>query len=159
MPNPPVNIRNALQAFTAIGGVDIDNGAGQGNIQVGIVGAVFLSPSTTINTLTDLNTVRGFASFTVVGAGNADNLVPKAVKYYAYTVTSLGATTWDVRLEISINGAANWTQIGTPHTNVTGSGIILFVTAPTPADLIRFRCAGITVVGPAQVNCNYTAAP
>jgi hypothetical protein len=66
--------------------------------------------------------------------------------YFAVQVKGTGAaaTTWDVRLEGSLNGT-NFSQI-LAHTNTTGDGAVLWSGATSSVSrYFRSRCAGLVL--------------
>lgn len=64
--------------------------------------------------------------------------------------TGAGATTWDIRLEGSLDGV-NFSQI-LQHTNTTGDGAVLWIgSSSAPSLYFRSRCAGLVLGGASNV--------
>ena len=88
-------------------------------------------------------------TYTTTGNGVTVTTSSNPFNTYALQVVGTGAaaTTWDVRLEGSLDNV-NFTQI-LQHTNATLNGVVVFSgTLLAPALYIRSRCAGLTL-GPA----------
>lgn len=91
-------------------------------------------------------------TFTATGNGATQNVNGLGIKSFALQVTGTGATptSWDVRLEGSLNGTV-WTQI-LQHTNVTGDGVTVFSGAPlSPVKFMRSRVAGLVLGGATNI--------
>jgi hypothetical protein len=85
-------------------------------------------------------------TFVAAAAGTAIN-TGAGYKHYGIVVTATGAvTSWDVRLEVSVNGSA-FTQV-IQHTNVDGSGVNKWnpTTIPAAAGIaFRSNCVGLVL--------------
>lgn len=84
-------------------------------------------------------------TYTATGNGEVLDLTRAPLKSFSIQVTGTGAaaTTWDVRLEGSLDNA-RFSQI-LQHTNVTGNGEVLWATAATPCLYVRSRCSGLVL--------------
>lgn len=84
-------------------------------------------------------------TFTTTANGTTVNHAGMAFKYFTVLVKGTGAaaTTWDVRLEGSLDGT-NFTQI-IQHTNTDGDGVNKPATLPTVYNYFRSRCAGLVL--------------
>lgn len=108
-----------------------------------------VQPGNTANTTPWL--VAQFSSnradtFTSAANGTTIDVSTKPTKSYAIAVKGTGAsaTTWDIRLEGSLDNT-NFTQI-LQHTNTTGDGVVLFSGAVLgPALYIRSRVAAVVL--------------
>ena len=88
-------------------------------------------------------------TYTATGNGTTINVTANPLQSFTLQVkgTDAAATTWDVRLEGSLDNA-NFSTILT-HTNATGDGAVLWAGAVlSPLLYFRSRCAGL-VLGPA----------
>jgi len=91
-------------------------------------------------------------TFTTAGNGVTVDVSANPLKSFSVQVTGTGAaaTTWDVRLEGSLDNV-NFTQI-LQHTNVTGDGAVQFGGAAlAPARFFRSRAAGLTLGGATNI--------
>jgi hypothetical protein len=89
-------------------------------------------------------------TFTVAASGTAVNISVHPFRDYSIQVTATGAvTSWDVRLEGSIDGVT-YTQI-VQHTNADGTGITKASANRFPAMFFRSRCAAIVLGGGTNV--------
>ena len=91
---------------------------------------------------------------TYTGTGNGTTVTASSNPFKAYGIqikgTGAAATTWDVRLEGSLNNS-QFTQI-LQHTNTTGDGEVLFSgSLSAPSLYIRSRCAGLVLGGATNV--------
>lgn len=85
-------------------------------------------------------------TYTSTGNGTTVNVSTDPLESFSVQVkgTDAAATTWDVRLEGSLDGT-NFTAILT-HTNTTGDGVVLFSgTTDSPCLYFRSRCAGLVL--------------
>jgi len=99
------------------------------------------------------NVAHSTRSDTFIATGSGVTVTPSsASQSYALQVTGTGATatTWDVRLEASLDGVT-FTTILT-HTNVTGDGVTIFSGASlSPATRFRSRVAGLVLGGATNI--------
>ena len=108
-----------------------------------------VQPGNTANTTPWLqqgpSSTRG-DTYTATGNGTTVNLTANPLQTFGVQVKGTGAaaTTWDVRLEGSLDGT-NFTQI-LQHTNTTGDGAIVFSGASYyPSLYFRSRCSGLVL--------------
>jgi len=89
--------------------------------------------------------------FTATGNGTAVIMTLNPCRDYAIQVKGTGGapTTWDVRLEGSLDGV-NFSQI-IAHTNVSGDGVVAFSIDPAPCLYFRSRCAGLVLGGASNI--------
>lgn len=85
---------------------------------------------------------------TYTGTGNGTTVTATSAPISVFAIqvkcTGVAATSWDVRLEGSLDGV-NFTQI-LAHTNVTGDGVVLWLGAVTsPCLYFRSRCVGLVL--------------
>jgi hypothetical protein len=152
-----------------IAGVTTGGGGGFIDVKVSPSGAIQIGG--TIDTITTLPLPSGAATeatqaaqmsrtdtfktrsdtFTTTTNGTIIDCSASPMSAYAIQVTATGAvTSWDVRLEASLNGTT-FTTILT-HTNVTGDGITLWTgTLEAPALYFRSRTAGLVLGGGTNV--------
>ncbi len=124
------------------------NSDGSGGLAVNLISA---------NGLLDIATHKGdvYGSDLYVGTGNGTPVNQpngSSLKSFSMVVTGSGAaaTTWDVRLEGSID-STNYSQI-LQHTNATGDGATVFSGAVlSPCRFFRSRCAGLTLGGASDI--------
>lgn len=159
-------------ARTAIATEGINNGRGA---QSGIViegvasgtpvpvsGTVTASGAATQTTLAALLAQQGEAlqadTFTGTGGGLSLSLVGYAAKYYTLSVFPTGAvTSWDVRMEVSIDGLA-WVEVAA-HTNAApGASIPVFSSTPKLARVARARCAAVVLGGGTNIITSIVAS-
>lgn len=91
-------------------------------------------------------------TFTGTANGVAVNITTAPLSTFSIQVkgTGAGATTWDIRLEGSLDGV-NFSQI-LQHTNTTGDGAVLWIGASSaPSLYFRSRCAGLVLGGASNV--------
>lgn len=92
-------------------------------------------------------------TFTATGSGTTIDASGAPVKSFAIQVKGTGAsaTTWDVRLEGSLDNTT-WTQI-IQHTNTDSDGTVKWQLAgiATPILYFRSRCAGLVLGGASAV--------
>mgnify|MGYP001582985064 CR=1 FL=1 len=91
---------------------------------------------------------RATTNFTYIATGNGSTIdvSTRPTRAYAIQVVGTGAaaTTWDIRLEGSLNNS-NFSQI-LQHTNTTGDGAVLWSGSTlSPSLYIRSRTAGLTL--------------
>jgi hypothetical protein len=86
-------------------------------------------------------------TYTATANGTTVDATANPVKYFSIQVKGTGAapTTWDIRLEVSLDGT-NFTTIIT-HATADGDGIVKALASPFPARYFRSRCAGIALGG------------
>lgn len=83
-------------------------------------------------------------TFTTTANGTTVNVATTPMKFFGIQVTQTGAvTSWDVRLEGSLDNVSFSTIL--THTNVTGSGAVLWLTTPAPSLYFRSRCSGLVL--------------
>ena len=112
-----------------------------------------VSVGRTWNTREDQDTIKVSSIFitktetyAATGAQDTMRVSDKPTQSYSVQVKGTGAaaTTWDVRLEGSLD-SLNFTQI-LQHTNTTGDGNVLFSgSSDSPALYLRIRVAGLTL--------------
>ena len=110
----------------------------------GVVGGTTIPVSGTVTIVDQFSTRTD--TYTATGSGTTVNVSTAPTKSYSISVKGTGAaaTTWDVRLEGSLDNV-NFTQI-LQHTNVTGDGIIQYAGATlSPSLYFRSRVAGLTL--------------
>lgn len=99
-------------------------------------------------------------AYTDGGFGNAIEMVCSEWAFCVYGRTGIGnpqaPTTWDVRLEASINGQS-WTEIAA-HTNADGNGTLKWITGK-PAIYVRYRVAALTLGSAANIAVNVVGRP
>jgi len=83
-------------------------------------------------------------TFVATGNGTTVTVATFPVKYFTISVAQTGTvTSWDVRLEVSLDNTTFTTVI--THTNVTGTGVSLNYISPWPTLYFRARCAGLVL--------------
>lgn len=84
-------------------------------------------------------------TYTGTANGTTVDISTRPLKSYSVQVKGTGAaaTTWDVRLEGSLDGT-NFSQI-LQHTNTTGDGATLWATTLAPCLYFRSRCTGLVL--------------
>ena len=84
--------------------------------------------------------------YTTTGNGTVITATNAPLKFFALQVTTTGAamTSWDVRLEGSLDNTS-FTQIAL-HTNIVGSGVTTWGTN-SAVIYVRSRCAGFVGAG------------
>lgn len=81
-------------------------------------------------------------TFMVTGSGPIIDISNNPMKYFTIQTKTTGTVlSWIIRLQVSIDNE-NWTTIAT-HTNAVGSGLLVFVTTPSPALYLRANCTGL----------------
>lgn len=98
-------------------------------------------------------------TFTGTGNGTTVDISSQGMSKFAIQVKATGAvTSWDVRLEISLNGT-QFTTIAQHDNTVPGDGITLVVQGPAPALFFRSRCNAISLGGGTNVVVTILALP
>lgn len=97
-----------------------------------------------------LDAARLSDTYTTTGNGNPSSTTAQPFKAYALQVKGTGAaaTSWDVRLEGSLDGT-NWQQI-LQH-NATDGSVVWSNANVMPCTYIRTRCAAVTLGGATNI--------
>ncbi len=115
------------------------------------VGAALPSGTNNIGIATRFKATRS-DTFTGTTSGTTIDVSASPTQSYAIAIKGTGAsaTTWDVRLEGSLDNT-NFTQI-LQHTNTIGDGVALFSgSALSPALYIRSRVSGLVLGGATNI--------
>ena len=85
-------------------------------------------------------------TFTATGNGTAVAMATTPMSKFSIQVVATGAvTSWDVRLEVNLDGT-NWFEIGA-HTNITPADKGITFVVDKPARQVRSRTAGLVLGG------------
>lgn len=84
-------------------------------------------------------------NFSSIANGQIIDVTKTSLKSFSLQVDTIGGsvTMWDVRLGISLDGINVTDAI--QHTNLIGSGQIVFASVITPARFVVIRCIGLTL--------------
>ncbi len=113
------------------------------------MGGAFVNVKVSPSGALQVNSVSPFESrsdtFTTAASGTTIDTSLAPLKYYSLQVKGTGAsaTTWDVRLEGSLDNV-NFSQL-IQHTNVTGDGAVLWLGTAAASFYIRSRCAAVAL--------------
>jgi len=78
-------------------------------------------------------------TFTAIGTGPVLDMSNSPMKYFSMEVKTTGAVLfWEVVIESSLDNI-DYTTIGS-HSEITGSGILLFIATPSPSKYIKSNC-------------------
>lgn len=149
-------------ALGANGALKVEGVAGGTAQPVSVASLPLPTGAATQATLASLLAVQGEVlqtdTFTATGSGFTMILAGYAAKYYTLSVFPTGAvTSWDVRMEVSIDGLG-WVEVA-QHTNVTpGASIPAFSSTPKLARAARARCAGLVLGGGTNVIASIVAS-
>lgn len=129
------------------------NASVSGTVGASIIGLVPTNPSDNLGRqMGTLPFVTRADTYTGAANGTTVTLTTYPVRDMAIVVKGTGApaTTWDIRLESSLDGT-NFTQV-LQHTNTTGDGIVLYSGSNDyPSLYIRSRCAAVVLGGASNV--------
>jgi len=93
-------------------------------------------------------------AFTAIATSDVVELTRAACKSFGLCCTEDGTvTSWDIRLEVSLDGTNGWTAVLTHTRAGTGSDVTIFTEEKLyPSKYYRLRCEAITLGGGTGVN-------